>query len=81
MTAINDKNNVQNDEKTLEMNKIIELFIQKASEKTYKKNTIPGALLTTNQRQAMKGETFNTEKGRIRHQTEECFTGSRLCRF
>ena len=71
MTAITDKKLRDKimKEKTLEMKKIIELIKQNTYEKKNKKNTIPEALISTEETHNKR--RTNTKNGTFRNKTEE----------
>ena len=67
-------------EKTLELNKTIELIKQNTYEKKNKKNTKPEALISTKERHIIKEEPIQSmEKFETRPKTK--ITGNRPCRF
>ena len=57
-------------EKTLELQKVIELIKQNTNEKKNKKNTIPEALISTKEKQKNRGRT-DTKTGTTRYKTEK----------
>ena len=82
MTAITDKKlrDKLMKEKTIEMKKTIEMIKQNTYEKKNKKNTIPEALITTNEKQMIKEEPIQrVEKFGTRPKTR--ITGNPPCRF
>ena len=73
MTAITDKNlrDKLMKEKTLEMKKTIELTKQKTYEKKNKKNTIPEALITTQEKQIIKEEPIQRMRNSVPGRKQE----------